>query len=139
MPGRGFLLALAVVATACSPAATDQRTLAPAPTVAPATTTPSSPTLTPSATPQTTAAPSAMPVARTISGRATLQATGAGVAGVQVRAMPMAQSDGRVPGPDVSAETDDRGAYTFSVLTWMPEALANTSSFQMMVKVTPPS
>jgi hypothetical protein len=60
------------------------------------------------------------------------------VAGVHVRAMPMAINDGRVPGPDVTAVTDDRGAYTFSVLTWTPEALANSSSFQMMVQVTPP-
>jgi hypothetical protein len=78
-------------------------------------------------------------VTRTISGRATLQATGAGVAGVEVRGMPSPINDGRKPGPDVTAVTDDRGAYTFSILTWSPEALANSSSFQMMVQVTPPS
>jgi hypothetical protein len=77
-------------------------------------------------------------VARTISGRATLQATGAGVAGVAVRGMPSPINDGRIPGPDVTAVTDARGAYTFSVLTWSADALANSSSFQMMVQVTPP-
>ncbi len=37
------------------------------------------------------------------------------------------------------AVTDDRGAYTFSVLIWTPEALANSSSFQLMLQVTPPA
>jgi hypothetical protein len=77
-------------------------------------------------------------VARTISGRATLRATGAGVAGVAVRGMPSAIDDGRIPGPDVTAVTDDRGAYAFTVLTWPPEALTNASGVQMMVQVTPP-
>jgi hypothetical protein len=133
MQGRALLNAVIVLATACSPAATDQRTLTPAPTVA-------SPTVTPSATAQTTPTPTPAPtpVARTISGRATLAATAAGVAGVQVRGMPSPINDGRVPGPDATATTDDRGAYTFTVLTWTPEALANSSSFQMMVQVTPP-
>ncbi len=138
MRGRGFLLGLAVVATACSPVATDQRTLAPTQTLAATTMPTSSPTPTPSATPQPTVAPSATPVARTISGRATLTTSGAGVPGVQVRGMPMPINDGREPGPNVSATTDERGAYTFTVLMWAPEALANSSSFQMMVQVTPP-
>jgi hypothetical protein len=77
-------------------------------------------------------------VARTISGRATLGSTGGGVAGVHVRGMPMALNDGRTPGADVTAVTDERGAYTFSVYTWTPEALGNSSSFQMMLQVTPP-
>ena len=140
MRGKGLLLALVVVATACSPGpqsgasptATDQTTLEP--TTIPS----SSPTLTPSASPPTTPAPSQTPVARTISGRATLASTGAGVAGVRVLGTPMPINDGRVPGPDVTAVTDDRGAYSFSVLTWSPEALANSSSFQMMIQVTPP-
>src|SRR5258705_6502783 len=138
MQGRGLLLGLAVAATACSPVVTDHRTLAPAQTVAPATAATSSPTPTPSATPQTTVAANATPVARTISGRATLTTSGAGVPGVQVRGMPMPINDGREPGPNVTATTDERGAYTFTVLTWTPEALANSSSFQMMVQVTPP-
>jgi hypothetical protein len=136
MQGRGLLLALTIVATACSPLATDQRTLEPVATVTPSTSLGSSPT--PTAAPSTSSSPSPTPVARTISGRATLQATGAGVAGVVVRGMPSPINDGRVPGPDVTATTDDRGAYTFTIVTWTPEALANSSSFQMMVQVTPP-
>jgi hypothetical protein len=140
MRGKALLLALVVVATTCSPgpqsgaspAATDQRTLQP--TTMPS----SSATLTPSASPPTTPAPNPTPVARTISGRATLTSTGAGVAGVRVRGTPMPINDGRVPGPDVTAVTDDRGAYSFSILTWSPEALANSSSFQMMIQVIPP-
>ncbi len=50
----------------------------------------------------------------------------------------MARNDGRAPGPDVAAVTDDHGAYTFSVLTWTLEDLAGSASFQMMVQVTPP-
>ena len=143
MRGRALLNAIIVLATACSPAATDQRTLTPVPTVASATIPVASPTLTPSATAQTTHAPTPTPaptpVARTISGRATLQGTGAGVPGVAVRGMPSPINDGRIPGPDVITVTDDRGAYTFSVLTWSPEALGNSSSFPMMLQVTPPS
>lgn len=143
MQGRTLLLALVVVATTCSPgpqsgatpAATDQRALAAAPTVAP----PTIPAPTPSAPASATPAPSPTPVARTISGRATLATTGAAVAGVQVLGMPMPLNDGRAPGPDVTAVTDDRGAYSFSVLTWTLEALVNSSSSQMMMQVTPPS
>ena len=47
-------------------------------------------------------------------------------------------NDGRAPGPDATAVTDDRGAYTFNVLVWTPEVLANSSSFQLMLQVTPP-
>jgi hypothetical protein len=50
----------------------------------------------------------------------------------------MATNDGRVSGPDVTAVTDDRGAYSFNVLVWTPEALASSSSFQMMIQVSPP-
>jgi hypothetical protein len=50
----------------------------------------------------------------------------------------MPLSDGGAPGPDVTALTDDRGAYSFSVLTWTLEALVNSSSFQLMIEVTPP-
>ena len=140
MQGRTLLLALVVVATTCSPGpqsgasptATGQTT--PQPTAMPS----SSATLTPTASPPTTPAPNPTPVARTISGRATLSSTGAGVAGVRVRGTPMPINDGRVPGPDVTAVTDDRGAYSFSVLIWSPEALATSSSFQMMIQVTPP-
>lgn len=139
MHRSALLLALTVIATACSPAATDRRTLEPAATVAPSAIPASTPTLTPSATPTSTPIASATSVARTISGRATLTTTGAGVAGVQVRGSPMTINDGRVSGPDATAVTDGRGGYSFSVLLWTPEALANSSSFQMMIQVTPPA
>jgi hypothetical protein len=135
---RGALVLALVIGAACSPAAIDKRSAQPTPTVAPPTAVASSPTLTASATPTSTPAASPTPVARTISGRATLTTTGAGVAGVQVRGSPMAINDGRVSGPDTTAVTDGRGAYSFSVLVWTPEALANSSSFQMMIQVTPP-
>jgi hypothetical protein len=64
--------------------------------------------------------------------------TGAAVAGVSVRGRPMPLNDGRAPGPDVTAVTDDHGAYTFSVLTWTLEALADSSSFQLMMQIVPP-
>jgi len=143
-----LLLALSVLATACSPAATDQRTLEPTSTVAAPTTSVSTSTLTPSSTPPTTPAPSPTPptipppsptpVPQKMTGRATLSTTGAAVSGVRVRAMPMPLSDGRAPGPDATGVTDDSGVYTLTVLTWTPEALANASSFQLMVQVTPP-
>lgn len=63
--------------------------------------------------------------------------TGVGVAGVSVRISPMPINDGRIPGPDVTAVTDERGAYSLTVLTWPPEALGSSSSFQAMVQVTP--
>jgi hypothetical protein len=137
MHGRGLLLVFTAVATACSPIVIDQRTLEPVATVAPSTSPASSPTST--AAPSTSTPPSPTPVARTISGRVTLQATGAGVAGVQVRGIPAPINDGRIPGPDVTAVTDDRGAYAFSVLTWSSDALANSSSSQVWVQVTPPA
>lgn len=34
--------------------------------------------------------------------------------------------------------TDDRGAYTFNVLVWTPEALVKSGGLQMMIQVTPP-
>lgn len=115
-------------------AATDPRTVAP---TAPPSIPGSSPTSPPSASPST-AAPIPAPVPRTITGRATRAATGAGVAGVSVRVLPSPINDGRAPGPEVTAVTDDRGAYTLTVLTWSPEALGSSSSFQAMVQVTPP-
>lgn len=52
--------------------------------------------------------------------------------------MPAPLNDGRAPGPDVTAVTDDRGGYTLSVLTWTLETLVNTSSFQLMLEIVPP-
>lgn len=146
MHSSALLLALMLCATTCapgpqsgaSPAATDRGTVGPAPTVALPSVSVSTPTLTPSATPPTIPAPSPTPVPRKMTGRATLMTTGAGVGGVRVRAMPAPISDGRLPGPDVTAVTDDSGVYTLTVLTWTPEALAASSSFQVMVQVTPP-
>ena len=139
MRRRTLLFALAVVATACSPQPQSLVSPTPPGTTAPVLSgTPSAaPTSAPSAAPTATPSPSPTPVVRTISGRATLT-TGGGVAGVRVSGMPMALNDGRSPGPEVSAVTDERGAYTFDVLTWTLEALANSSSFQMMIQVTPP-
>src|SRR2546426_9121305 len=130
-----LLLALSVVATACSPAATDQRTPQPTPTVALPTISASTPTVAPSATPATTPEPGPTPVPRKMTGRATLMTTGAGVAGVRVRVSPMPMNDGRVPGPDATAVTDESGVYTLTVLTWTPDALASSSSFQAMLEV----
>ena len=50
-------------------------------------------------------------------------------------------NDGRVPGPDATAVTDESGVYTLTVLTWTLEALANSSSEQVMLpalEVAPP-
>ena len=139
MRRTALVLALSLVAAACSPAVTDQRTLEPTPTVAPPTMSVSPPTVAPSATPLTTSASGPTPVPRKMTGRATLMTTGAGVAGVRVRVSPLPQSDGRVPGPDATATTDDSGVYTLTVLTWTPEALASSGSFQAMMEVTPPA
>src|SRR5438093_2520858 len=98
MHGRGPLLALIIVATACarggaSPAATDQRTIEPTPTIALPTFAVSTPTLTPSATPSTVPASGPTPVPQKMMGRATLKTTGAAVGGVRVRVSPMPISD----------------------------------------------
>ena len=133
-----LLLAVIAVTAACAPAVTDQRTLEPTPTGALPTFAVSTPALTPSATPSTTPEPGPTPVPRKITGRVTLMTTGAGVAGVGVRVSPMPINDGRVPGPDATAVTDESGVYTLTVLTWTLEALANSSSEQVMLQVTPP-
>jgi hypothetical protein len=133
-----LLLALTVVATACSPAASGQRTLEPASNIAAPTSSVSALTPTPSATPPTTPAPTLTPVPRKMTGRATVMTTGAAVAGVRIRVSPMPINDRRVPGPDATAVTDESGVYTLTVLTWPPEALASSSSFQAMLEVTPP-
>ena len=97
-----------------------------------------------SPTPVPTPAPGAgpTPVTRTISGRATVATTGIPVAGVRIRGSPI--SIGGLPAlPTATAVTDDRGAYTLSVLTWSEEALAGSSSsalgpFVLGLDVTPP-
>ena len=109
MRRTALLLALIVVATTCSPAATSPTTPEPTSTVATPTISVSTPTLTPSATPSTAPASGPTPVPRKMMGRATLKTTGAGAAGVRVRVSPMPLSDGRAPGPDATAVTDDSG------------------------------
>ena len=130
MECRALLLALAVVAIACSPGAQHGVSSAPQDQETP------EPTV--SLAPTPTSAPSATPVARTISGRATLATTGASVAGVEVRAMPMPLNNGRPPGADATAVSDVNGIYKFTVIVWALEALAGSSSFQLMLDITPP-
>ena len=137
MRGRVLVLVSVVLAAGCAPQSQSGASPAPAATSSPASTT-TSPTLPASTSPQIpTAAPTGT-VARGISGKATLSATGAGVAGVRVRAMPFPLNDGRVSGPDVTAVTDDRGAYAVGVVLWTSEALGGSSSVQLMIQVTPP-
>ncbi|HEY6201511.1 MAG TPA: hypothetical protein VI056_00575 [Candidatus Limnocylindria bacterium] len=139
MQGRVLVLVSVMLATACAtqPQSSASPTPAESATV-PAASIAASPTLAASTPTQTpTAAPTAT-VARTISGKATMSATGAGVAGVRVRAMPSPLNDGRISGPDLTAVTDDRGAYTVSVVLWTAAALGGSSSVQLMVQVTPP-
>jgi hypothetical protein len=140
-PRAGLLVALFVLTTGCTPGPQGPAppagtgTLEAARTIAPVNTS-AAPTATASQVPPV--APSPTPVPRKLAGRARLTATGAGVAGVQVRVSPMPINDGRVSGPDVTALTDESGAYTLTVMTWTSEALAASSSFQVMVQVTPP-
>src|SRR5947208_11592653 len=109
MRRTALVLALSLVAAACSPAVTDQRTLEPTPTVAPPTMSVSPPTVAPSATPLTTPASGPTPVPRKMTGRATLMTTGAGVAGVRVRVSALSQRDWRAPGPGGTATPSETG------------------------------
>jgi hypothetical protein len=136
MRGNVALLAVAVVAMACSPGAqvvaspTPQVQTTPEPTASVV----SSPTATPTATPF----PNATPVERTLHGRASLVTSGAGVPGVRVRAMPSPINLGASPGPDVTGVSGTDGTYAFTVFLWTPEALASSSSEQLMVDIVPP-
>lgn len=113
-------------------AASSSATPSDSPSPAPSATTPARP----SPSPTLIAGPT--PVARAIGGRATLATTGAPVAGVSLRGRPSELGDGRAPGPAVSAVTDERGVYAFSVLTWTPADLAATTSFQLVLEMSPP-
>src|SRR2546428_14171822 len=128
MRRTALLLALGLVATTCSPAVTDQRTLEPTPTVAPPTISVSTPTLTPSASPLTTSATSPTPVPRKMMGRATLKTTGAGVAGAPGPRSAMPLNHRGVPGPAATAVTAGRGGYTPTGPVWSGEALASSGS-----------
>jgi hypothetical protein len=136
MRGGVALVVLAVVATACSPGA--QVVTSPTPqiqtTPEPIASVVSSPTAAPTATPFPGA-----PIERTLHGRASLVTSGAGVAGVRVRAMPMPINLSAPPGPDVTGVSGSDGTYSFTVFLWPPEALASSSSDQLMVDIVPPS
>ena len=136
MQRGAILIALLFIAAACTPG--PQSASSPTPTVP--STVPPSPSSLATASPTPSATPFSLPspVARTVSGTARLTATAAGIAGVRVRVSPLPLGDGRAPGPDVNAVTDDRGAYTLNVMTWPMESLAGSSSFQLMIQVTPP-
>jgi hypothetical protein len=56
-----------------------------------------------------------------------------------MRFAPFAINDGRQPGPDVVVTSDATGAYTQKVPAWTLEALANSSSSQLSLFVTPPA
>src|SRR6195256_4721257 len=103
MRNKAALLALLIGAMSCSPGPQGvasptpqvQTTPEPSASVAP-------PTSAPTATSTATLTSSATPVARTLHGRASLVTSGAGVAGVRVRAMPSPINLGAAPGPDVT-------------------------------------
>jgi hypothetical protein len=139
-------LTIALVAAACGTAAT---TTSPTPsTGAPtpsATATPggvATPTSTPTHSPQP---PDPTPIVLTVSGHVTLASDGRPVAGVRVRIAPFAISGGcstacpRPPGPDVEVTSDGSGAYSTTVAAWTLEALADSSSSQLSLFITPPA
>jgi hypothetical protein len=51
----------------------------------------------------------------------------------------MSLNDGRSPGPDVTVVSNADGFYTLTVQVWTLEALAASSSFQVMFDVAPPA
>jgi hypothetical protein len=136
MRGIALLLALAVIAIACSPGA--QVVASPTPQVQTTPEPSASAVPSPTAAPTATPVPGATPVERTLRGRATLVTSGAGVAGVRVRAMPSPINLGASPGPDVTGVSGSDGTYAFNVFLWTPEALASSSSEQLMVDIVPP-
>jgi hypothetical protein len=139
-------LTLALLAVACGTAAT---TTSPTPSAGVPT---RSATPTPGAVATATATPTASPrppeptpVVLTVSGHVTLAPEGRPVPGVRLRIAPFALSGGcptacpRPPGPDVVVTSDASGAYSAAVSAWTLEALANSSSSQLSLFVTPPS
>jgi hypothetical protein len=124
-------LTLALVAAACGTAAT---TTSPTPS---ATATPGAvATATPTASPRP---PEPTPVVLTVSGRVTRASDGGPVPGVRLRFAPFAINDGRVPGPDAVVTSDATGAYSAMVPAWTLAALADSSSSQLSLFVTPPA
>jgi hypothetical protein len=136
MRGIAPLLALAVIAMACSPGA--QVVASPTPQVQTTPELSASAVPSPTAAPTATPVPGATPVERTLHGRASLLTSGAGVAGVRVRAMPAPINLSAPPGPDVTGVSGSDGSYAFNVFLWTPEALASSSSEQLMVDIVPP-
>lgn len=67
------------------------------------------------------------------------KADGTPVSGVRLRFAPFPINDGRVAGPDVVVTSDASGAYSARVSAWTLEALANSSSSQLSLFVTPPA
>jgi hypothetical protein len=137
---RPAIIAALSVVLACQQGATIRTS--PPPTVTPAASPTSS--LTPTATaapprsvPATTPEPT--PVVLTVSGRVTRASDGRPVPGVRLRFAPFAINDGRPPGPDVVVTSDATGAYSAKVPAWTLEALANSSSSQLSLFVTPPA
>lgn len=115
-PGAG-------VGTSPSPALTASQTPTLAPSVA-ATASPRPPGLT--------------PVSLTVSGHVTMASDGRPASGVRIRIAPFPINDGRTPGPDVVVASDASGAYSATVSAWTLEALANSSSSQLSLFITPP-
>ena len=74
-----------------------------------------------------------------VSGHVTRAPDGRPVAGVRLRFAPFSINDGRTPGPDVVVTSDASGAYSVKVPAWTLEALANSSSSQLSLFVTPPA
>lgn len=100
------------------------------------------------ATPTPTSSPrptEPTPVVLAVSGRVSLASDGRPVAGVRLRFNAAAINGGcptacpKAPGPDVVVTTDANGAYTAKVSAWTLEALADSSSSQLSVFVTPPA
>jgi hypothetical protein len=99
---------------------------------------------TPTATPVASASvtpktPAPTPISLTITGHVTRAPDGAPVAGVRLRFAPFAINDGRQPGPDVTVTSDATGAYNAKIAAWTLEALADSSSSQLSLFVTPPA
>jgi hypothetical protein len=74
-----------------------------------------------------------------VSGRVTTASDGRPVPGVRLRFAPFPINDGRSPGPDVVVTSDANGVYSAAVPAWTLEALANSSSSQLSLFVTPPA
>lgn len=150
---RAAALAAILVAAACGPTAT---TASPSPSTAAAsrsaTATPA-PSATATATATSTAAATVSgspraeptPVALTVSGHVTRASDARPVADVRLRFLPADLAGGcpvacpQAPGPNVVVTSDANGAYSGKIMVWTLEALANSSSSQLNLFVTPPA